>query len=55
MEQIIKPPRIETGGYLTVKEYAEKKGTTVQAVYQKIARSTVDVKRLGNYILVKDL
>lgn len=55
MEQILLPPRIDTAGYLTVKEYSEQKGVTVQAVYQKIARKTLDVKKLGSYILVKDL
>lgn len=54
MEQTLQAPRLNTDGYLTVKEYSEQKGTTVQAVYQKIARGTLDVKKLGNYILVKD-
>ena len=41
------------GQYLTVKEYADKKGVTVQAVYQSINRGVIDSKKMGSMVLVK--
>jgi predicted DNA-binding protein YlxM (UPF0122 family) len=42
-------------GYLTVAEYAEKHGTTVQAVYQKLKRGNLRSRKIGNLTLVKDI
>lgn len=39
--------------YVSVKEYAEKKGVTVQAVYQAMNRKTVSYKKIGTLTLVK--
>lgn len=45
----------QTADFVSVKQYADLKGTTVQAVYGKINRKTLVVKRIGNLILVKDI
>jgi len=37
-----------------VKDYAIDKGITVQAVYDKIKKEKVQVKKIGSYTLVKD-
>ena len=37
---------------LTVNEYATKKGITVQAVYGKIKRQTIEVRKFGSTYLV---
>ena len=39
--------------YIPVKEYAIKKGITVQAVYQKIWRGNLNYKKIGTYTLVE--
>lgn len=41
--------------FLTVKQYAEQKKVSVQAVYGKIKRSTLAIKKIGNFTLVKEL
>jgi len=40
--------------YQPVKDYALLKGITVQAVYDKINRGKILVKKIGTYTLVKD-
>jgi hypothetical protein len=40
--------------YISVKEYSEKKGISVQAVYQSIWRKSVEHKKIGTLTLVKD-
>lgn len=37
-----------------VKDYALKNNITVQAVYDRIKKKTVDVKKIGTYTLVSD-
>jgi predicted DNA-binding protein YlxM (UPF0122 family) len=37
-----------------VKEYAEQKSISVQAVYQAIKRGSVEMKKIGSYTLVRD-
>lgn len=39
--------------YKPVKDYANEKGLTVQAVYQAIKRGTLQSKKIGSYTLVK--
>ena len=39
--------------YKPVKEYAEDKGLSVQAVYQAIKRGTLEYRKIGSYTLVK--
>lgn len=39
--------------YKPVKDYANEKGLTVQAVYQAIKRGTLESKKIGSYTLVK--
>ena len=39
--------------YISVKEYADKEGITVQAVYSRIAKETVKFKKIGNVFLIK--
>ena len=36
-----------------VKDYAELKGITVQAVYQAIKRGSLEYKKIGSYTLVR--
>lgn len=50
----IEPPKTPEN-FVSVKQYADLKGTTVQAVYGKINRNTVAVKKIGNLTLVKDI
>lgn len=38
--------------YVPVKEFAEQKGITVQAVYQGIKRGKYKSKKIGTYTLV---
>ena len=40
--------------FMPVKDYAVLKGSTVQAVYQKIRRGNLLVKKVGTYTLVAD-
>ena len=44
---------IEGKKYMTVSDYATKKGITVQAVYQKIRRGNLGFKKIGTYTLVE--
>lgn len=39
--------------HMPVKDYADKKGITVQAVYQMIKRGNLEIKKIGSYTLVK--
>ena len=39
--------------YKPVKDYANEKGLTVQAVYQAIKRGTLKHKKIGSYTLVE--
>lgn len=39
--------------YLTVKEYANLKGVSVQSVYQKVWRGTLEHKKIGSLVLIK--
>lgn len=41
-------------GYTTVKDYAEKKGITVQAVYMAIKQKRIDYKKFGSLVLVRE-
>lgn len=45
---------IKTENYQPVKDYAIKRGITVQAVYDKIKNDKILVKKIGSYTLVKD-
>jgi len=38
--------------YMPVKDYAEKKGITVQAVYKMITEKKIKTKKIGSYTLV---
>lgn len=40
--------------YTPVKDYAILKGITVQAVYDKIKKNKILVRKIGSYTLVKD-
>lgn len=40
-------------GYKPVKEYAEMKGQTVQAIYKAIKAGRIESKKVGTYTLVK--
>jgi predicted transcriptional regulator len=40
--------------YMPVKDYALKKGITVQAVYKMIKENRVETKTIGTYTLVKE-
>jgi hypothetical protein len=48
METLIK------NGYTTVKEFANKKGITVTAVYLGIKRGKYESKKLGSLVLVRE-
>ena len=39
--------------YMPVKDYATKKGVTVQAVYKMIREKRIETKIIGTYTLVK--
>ena len=39
--------------YMPVKDYAEMKRISVQAVYQMIRRENLEIKKIGTYTLVK--
>lgn len=45
---------INKNNYQPVKDYAISKGITVQAVYDKIKKEKILVKKIGSYTLVKD-
>jgi len=45
---------INTNNFQPVKDYATRKGITVQAVYDKIKKQKILVKKIGSYTLVKD-
>jgi len=40
--------------YMPVKDYALKKGISVQAVYKMIKENRVETKTIGTYTLVKE-
>tara|TARA_R110000824_G_C14766459_1_gene630411 strand:- start:373 stop:516 length:144 start_codon:yes stop_codon:yes gene_type:complete len=44
---------VDLENYMTVKDYADLKGISVQAVYQAINRKTIDSKKLGSVVLIK--
>ena len=39
--------------FISVKEYAELNNISVQAVYQRIAKNTVEYQKIGSVFLVK--
>jgi len=39
--------------YISVKEYADLEGITVQAVYSRIAKGTVKFQKVGSVFLIK--
>ena len=39
--------------FMPVKDYASKKGVTVQAVYKMIKEKRIETKVIGTYTLVK--
>jgi predicted DNA-binding protein YlxM (UPF0122 family) len=39
--------------YMPVRDYADKKGVSVQAVYQMIRRGNLKFKKIGTYTLVE--
>ena len=41
--------------HMPVKDYADKKGISVQAVYQMIKRGNLEFKKIGSYTLIKCL
>lgn len=41
-------------GYISVKEYAEKNNVSVQSVYQKIWRGTINFIKVGTVTLIKE-
>jgi hypothetical protein len=45
---------IIVGNWKTVKEYADEKGITPQAVYMAIKQKRIDVKKVGNYTFVRE-
>ena len=42
------------GGYTTVKDFAERKGITVQAVYMGIKAKRYQSKKLGSFTFVRE-
>tara|TARA_R100001530_G_C4254803_1_gene138850 strand:- start:405 stop:545 length:141 start_codon:yes stop_codon:yes gene_type:complete len=42
-------------GFKTVKEFAAEKKISVQAVYQKIEKNQVKIKKIGHLTLVKEV
>jgi hypothetical protein len=44
---------IEEVKFMPVKDYALKKGISVQAVYKMIKENRIDTKVIGTYTLVK--
>jgi hypothetical protein len=42
----------EIGTLMTVKDYAEKIGCSVQNVYQAFKRGTLKKKKIGNFVFV---
>lgn len=40
--------------FMPIKDYAIKNAITVQAVYQKLKRGNLNVKKIGTYTLVAD-
>jgi hypothetical protein len=55
MEESVTTAEPKADSFITVQQYAALKNVTVQAVYGKINRRTITVKKIGNFILVKDL
>lgn len=55
MESTATLPEPKVESYVTVKQYANVKNVSVQAVYGKVNRATIAIKKIGNFILVKDL
>jgi predicted DNA-binding transcriptional regulator AlpA len=43
----------QLGGYITVKQYAQKHGISVQAVYKRINSGYLKYKRIGYFYFVK--
>lgn len=43
----------ELKNWMTVKDYADKKGVSVQAVYQSVNRKTLESKKIGTVVLIK--
>lgn len=41
-------------GYQTVREFADKKGISVQAVYKGIKAGRYSSKKIGSLVLVRD-
>lgn len=41
-------------GYISVKEYAHNHGISVQAVYQRVWRGTIDYVKIGTLVLIKE-
>lgn len=41
-------------GYMTVKDFAVKRGITVQAVYMGIKSGKYDSKKIGSLVLVRE-
>lgn len=41
-------------GWMPVKEFAQLKGVTVQAIYIGIKSGRYDSKKIGSYILVRE-
>lgn len=44
---------VEKVTFMPVKDYATKKGVSVQAVYKMIKEKKVETKTIGTYTLVK--
>jgi hypothetical protein len=44
---------VEEVKYMPVKDYATKKGVSVQAVYKMIKENRIETKVIGTYTLVK--
>lgn len=55
MEQSQPTAESKAESFITVQQYATQKNVSVQAVYGKINRKTISVKKIGNFTLVKDL
>jgi excisionase family DNA binding protein len=41
-------------GYITVKQYAKKENVSLQNVYTKIMRGTIEYVKIGNTYLIKN-
>lgn len=45
---------LSKSGYMTVKEYSEMKGTTVQAVYMAIKQKRLQSRKSGSFTFVRE-